>query len=210
MGQLKRARDSVKRAVGKQDLPYYQSLNESLSVLRDTGSLAGRTMPPAPKANRFFETIPDDHKLQVLTKAKSRARNQTRYAGNIESIKANMQVKVRRYQMEVWRKFSMPFTCLVFIMVGAPLGAIIRKGGFGLPIIISVVIFVVYWIIIITCEKLGKKGTLSPFMAMWLANLVILPLGFFLSYKAMNDSAVLNLEVYKERFQKLIQRLGFK
>ena len=96
--------------------------------------------------------------------------------------------------------------CLVFFFIGAPLGAIIRKGGLGMPLVISVFLFIFYYIIDNTGYKLARDGRWAVWEGIWLSTFVLLPLGIFFTYKAVNDSAVFNRDAYVNFFRKLIGR----
>lgn len=92
---------------------------------------------------------------------------------------------------------------MIFFLIGAPLGAIIRKGGLGMPIVVSVSFFVIYYIITITGEKMAKEGTWGSFAGMWIATFILLPISVYLTYKATNDSNLFNAEWYTQRYKKL-------
>ena len=113
--------------------------------------------------------------------------------------------RYRRHEIELLKKFTLSVACLVFLFIGAPLGAIIRKGGLGTPLVISVLLFVVYYIIDNTGYKLARDGHWIVWIGVWLSTFVLLPLGIFVTYKAMNDSSVFNADAYKEWFRR---RLG--
>lgn len=110
---------------------------------------------------------------------------------------------IRRHGIEMHKKFTLSFACLVFFFIGAPLGAIIRKGGIGTPLVISVFLFIFYYIIDNTGYKFARDGVLPVWEGIWLSSFVLLPLGVFLTYKAMRDSAVLNIDAYKNFFRRL-------
>ena len=111
---------------------------------------------------------------------------------------------IRRHQIEMQRKFTLSFACLVFFFIGAPLGAIIRKGGLGTPIVISVILFIVYYIFDNMGYKMARDGHWDVWKGMWLSSAVLLPLGVFFTYKAVNDSSVFNPDAYLNFFRKLI------
>ena len=94
----------------------------------------------------------------------------------------------------------------MLFLIGAPLGAIIRKGGLGLPIVISIAFFLCYHIISITGEKMAKEGIISVERGMWQSSLVLLPIGIFMVYKATHDSALFDMDSYKSFFKKLFRK----
>lgn len=111
---------------------------------------------------------------------------------------------IRRHKIELQKKFTLAFACLIFFFIGAPLGSIIRKGGLAIPIVVSVLLFVVYYIIDNTGLKLAKEGIWEVWNGVWLSTFVLAPLGVFLTYKAAKDSAVFNPDAYMNFFRKII------
>ena len=105
------------------------------------------------------------------------------------------------------KKFTLSFACIIFFFIGAPLGAIIRKGGLGTPLVISVLLFIVYYIIDNSGYKLARDGRWEVWQGMWLSSAVLLPLGVFFTYKAVNDSAVFNADAYKIFFRRISGKL---
>lgn len=110
---------------------------------------------------------------------------------------------IRRHAIELMKKFTLSAACLVFFFIGAPLGAIIRKGGLGTPLVISVLLFIFYYIIDNTGYKMARDGKVAIWEGLWLSTFVLLPLGIFFTYKAVNDSAVFNADAYTNFFRKL-------
>lgn len=151
----------------------------------------------------FNRLSPADQKnvLQNAEAQVSMARNNLEFNGYV--LSDNLK-SIRTHQVEWWRKITLSLSCVVFFFVGAPLGAIIRKGGLGLPVIVSVIIFLIYFILDTTGTKLGKDGTWEPWLGMWLSTIVLAPLGIFLTYKANNDSVLFNMEMYTGFFRKLL------
>jgi lipopolysaccharide export system permease protein len=145
-------------------------------------------------------------KVTVYDMAFNTARN-TR--SNVEYNKSDFDARtvlLRKHQVEWHRKFTLSIACLVLFFIGAPLGAIIRKGGLGLPLIISVVFFVIYHVISMTGEKSVKADQMEPFVGMWLSSVVLLPLGIILTIKATTDSPLFDVEAWQRFFLKLIKR----
>lgn len=110
---------------------------------------------------------------------------------------------IRRHQIEMQKKFTLSFACLIFFFIGAPLGSIIRKGGLGTPLVISVLLFIFYYIIDNTGYKMARDGKIEVWAGIWLSSAVLLPLGIFFTTKAMNDSAVFNIDAYRNTWRRL-------
>lgn len=120
------------------------------------------------------------------------------------STTSDLDYDIRRHETELHRKFSIALSCLLFFFIGAPLGGIIRKGGLGMPVVISVIIFIIYYIIDNTGYKMARDGKWILWMGMWLSTAVLAPLGGFLAYKSNNDSVVLNMDTYIAWLKKII------
>ena len=110
---------------------------------------------------------------------------------------------LRRHQIEMQKKFTLSLACIIFFLIGAPLGAIIRKGGLGMPIVISVILFIFYYMIDNSGYKLARDGRWPVWQGIWLSSAVLLPLGIFLTQRAVNDSAVLNPDVWMNALRRL-------
>ncbi len=110
---------------------------------------------------------------------------------------------ISKHEIELYRKFTLAFACLIFFFIGAPLGAIIRKGGLGAPVVISVIMFIIYYIIDTAGYKMAREALWPCWAGMWLSSFVLLPTGIFLTYKAATDSALLNPEAWVKVFNKV-------
>ena len=144
---------------------------------------------------------------QALSIACDRALN---YRDQIEynAIMLNdSQRYIRKHEIELYRKFTLAFACLIFFFIGAPLGAIIRKGGLGAPVVISVIMFIVYYIIDNTGYKMAREALWPSWAGMWLSSFVLLPIGIFLTYKAATDSPLFNPEAWSKEYERLKARL---
>ncbi len=108
-----------------------------------------------------------------------------------------------KHNIEWHRKFSLSFACLVLFFIGAPLGAIIKKGGFGMPVVVAVVFFIFYYVIMIVGEKTAKEGIITVYQGMWLSAFILLPVGIFLTSKATTDSVIFDIDPYRMFIRKI-------
>jgi lipopolysaccharide export system permease protein len=113
---------------------------------------------------------------------------------------------INKHKKEWHKKFTLSIACLIFFFIGAPLGSIIRKGGLGLPVVISVVFFIIYHLISTIAERMAVFGDLNMFLGVWLSSLVLLPLGLFFTFKATTDAALFDGDSWKKFFQRLFKR----
>ena len=118
----------------------------------------------------------------------------------------NDRTNLRMHLMAWHEKITMSIACLVLFMIGAPLGSIIRKGGIGLPLIFAVIFFVIFFLLNNFGRKFVKQDVMQPLSGMWMATFVLLPIGIFLTYKAMNDSQLFNREFYYRMLKKFRSR----
>ena len=157
----------------------------------------------------LFNELEDRYKIQTIDQALVQARASMNH---ISTSSTNTEAKVtrlRRYQIETQRKFTLSFACLIFFFIGAPLGAIIRKGGLGMPTVISVLFFLAWYVISMSGEQLARDSGLSPVLGMWLSSAILLPIGIWLTYKSMTDSSLMNLETYHLFFRRIRRRIRY-
>jgi lipopolysaccharide export system permease protein len=149
------------------------------------------------KVKNFSELLPDSARNTINEKVRGQA-STLKYSA--ESLLGSINDKgknLRRHKIEWHRKITLSLACLVLFLIGAPLGSIIRKGGLGTPLIFSIIFFMVFYFSSTTGEKFAKENSMTPFTGMWLATFILLPVGLFLTYKAMRDSQLFNKEWYK-------------
>ena len=151
----------------------------------------------------FFVSPSPSSAKTYITQALTRAKRQ-KQEYSFRSLMFEEQAKMmRRHDIEMQKKFTLSFACLIFFFIGAPLGAIIKKGGIGTPLIISVILFIIYFIIDNAGYKAARDGKLEVWQGIWLSTAVLLPLGVFFTYKAVGDSAVFNIDAYRNFFMRL-------
>ena len=145
---------------------------------------------------------PTEH-WRVLQDAQDRARTYRDLVDYNAIVLGDADKYIRKHEIELHRKLTLAFACLSFFFIGAPLGAIIRKGGLGAPVVISVILFIIYYIIDNTGYKMAREALWPCWAGMWLSSFVLFPLGVFLTYKAATDSPLFNPEAWKIRMDRL-------
>lgn len=128
---------------------------------------------------------------------------QTHYQNVQENFKDDVEY-LNRHKIEYHRKFALSLACLILFFIGAPLGAIIKKGGLGMPIVVSVISFIIYYVLGEMGNMLARSNTIPPWFGMWLSSIVFLPIGIFLTIKATSDAKILSAEEWKRKIQKLL------
>ena len=152
----------------------------------------------------LYEVASLTQKQKVISSAVSRAENVANDLGFKKFTMENNDYSIRKHKTEWHKKITISLSCLQFFFIGAPLGGIIRKGGLGMPVIVSVLVFIIYYIIDNTGYKMARDGKWIVWMGMWTSSAVLAPLGIFLNYKSHKDSVVLNAEAYINWFKKIV------
>ncbi len=128
---------------------------------------------------------------------------------NVDDSAAQRELRAK-YLVEWHRKYTLAISCILLFFIGAPLGAIIKKGGFGLPLVVSLLLFILYYVMGIFGEKLVKQGAIQPILGMWLGLIVFFPLAIFLTYKASRDSQLFDADAYKRIIKLLTPKWALK
>jgi lipopolysaccharide export system permease protein len=158
----------------------------------------------------FNEVLPDSLRRFIDEKAYSKALQSKTSNDGLAPEYEGRQKDLRLHQIEWHRKITLSLACLVLFLIGAPLGSIIRKGGLGSPLIFAIVFFMIFYFLGNTGQKFAKEGTMSPFMGMWISTFVLIPVGMFLTYKALKDSQLFNKEFYfrmRENLKKIFKKV---
>lgn len=155
-----------------------------------------------------IKTLPLREQSEIYKTAKTMANNsRTSFSYDEGSAKDGLN-QLYRSKNDWHKKLSLPFSVIIFFLIGAPLGAIIRKGGMGTPIVISVIFFVIYYVISLSGEKMAKEGTWSSFAGIWISSFILTPIAVYLMIKATNDSSLLDTDWYDAQFKKIKKKLA--
>lgn len=160
-------------------------------------------VPALTGVKSYFDLVPDSARQLTYSRGVDKL---NLMSSSMDIIAADYEGKKRdiRFNLIEWhRKFALSFACFVLFMIGAPLGSIIRKGGLGLPLVFAVVFFLIFHLLNMFGEKFVRQGILPPMIGMWLSTLVLIPIGVFLTYKAMHDSQLFNKEFYYRFFRRV-------
>lgn len=148
------------------------------------------------KFSSFDDLLPDSARVAVNQRVQTQASSVALSSESVNHTIKDRDKNLRRHKIEWHRKITLSLACLILFLVGAPLGSIIRKGGLGTPLVFAILFFMLFYFSSTTGEKFAKENTLTPFYGMWLATFILLPVGLFLTYKAMRDSNLFNKEFY--------------
>lgn len=206
LNQLQNAVDSIKIKNEKRKTDFGQQLKQtyyskSAAFLSKTDSIKTQNT-----GNDYFAAASKQQQLNIIETATNSVRSAKAYAESVTIDYENEEYSVIRYDVEWHRKFTLSIACIVLFFIGAPLGAIIRKGGLGMPVVVSVIFFIIFHILSITGEKLAKEETIPAYQGMWMATVILLPIGIFLTYKATSDSSLFDSNAYIEAIKNIFIR----
>jgi len=199
---IKEFNDSVGRAYYKEGKAYYfrtpdVSKNDSLKIMKETAQASLRF-------DSIFSRLNEQQKQEAIKNAMN---NSTSLINDLEmkgTYAKALHRRTRTHQIQAIKKFTLSLTCIIFFFIGAPLGAIIRKGGLGVPVIISVLVFIIYYILDSTGEKMARDDQWTVWYGMLISTVILTPLAAFFTYKANNDSVVFNIDLYKSFFMRIL------
>ncbi len=159
-----------------------------------------------PEQGELLSTFNKDEKKKIYETALNSARNcKATSESKVNELEAEER-SIIRFEIEFWRKYSLSFACLIMFFIGAPLGAIIRKGGLGMPVVFSIIFFILFWAVSITFEKLSMKATIPPYIGMWMGCAVFAPLAILLTRKATADADLFDIDSYLSFFKKIFKK----
>lgn len=201
--------DSMSRDLERQRIDHALMINYISTLTTNVFKLARKDTTPNPEIkllaymdlDSIIQKSSSAVRLEIINGAINSARNNVRAIKLSDDIITDYKRNLNRFEIEWHKKYTFAIACLVFFLIGAPLGAIIRKGGLGAPLVISVVLFIFYWVTTTTGEKFARESVGALWQGVWFATFVFLPAGLFLTYKAANDSVVFNLNAYADFFK---------
>lgn len=151
----------------------------------------------------LFHTLDAEEQQRAVMNALQYARDVKTGTQSNRDYTSRQEEQIRKNQIEWHKKFTLSFACFIFFFIGAPLGGIIRKGGLGMPVVVSVLLFIIYYVISMIGERSAREGVIDIWFGAWMSSLILLPLGALLTYKSVTDSEVLNGEAYMNFLKKI-------
>lgn len=209
LGSLTHGIDSIQHfldSLGRAQYDQYRYtflVSTRLQGRLDSVELERRVVEQPLDYDTVYASLSDQERSRVMRSAIERARSGEVQTEMLSDYSYNQNRSLRVHKLERHKKFTLSLACLIFFFIGAPLGAIIRKGGLGVPVVISVVFFIFYYMVNISGEKLSKSGEWDVGFGLWLSSMVLTPIGVWLTWKSNQDSAVFNVEGYRRFFRRL-------
>ena len=192
--------DSVGRSLYKDAMN--RTYQEPVLTVKDSARLVKENITVI-NTDSIFNSYTSAEKYKTLNSTKSRVSSLASEWSMKSFTTQDVDGRIRGHRSDWHKKITLSLACIIFFFIGAPLGAIIRKGGLGMPVVISVLIFVLYYIIDSGATRVAKSGEMNIVLGTWMSTVVLAPLGGFLTYKSNKDSVVFNIDVYAAFFRKL-------
>ena len=196
LSQIRNEKDTVGRKY-KENVLDFGKLVQSSYLFND--SIYQKNTKKKERINvtdNFLESLDNSELNQVYAIAINNCRTNKGRSGAAATTQVLAQKSLASLGVEWNRKFSFSLACIVMFFIGAPLGAIVKKGGLGMPVVISVIFFLLFWVLSITGEKMAKEMVILPYQGMWMSIALLMPLGIFFTYKATTDSSMFNMDAY--------------
>ena len=198
--QLTASADTLESQLKRSKAQFYTQLNQTYFKYQ----LNNKPQPPNRSPTVGY------NKISVVDVAENIARNAKQYISSSKEEFGGTQESIERRRIEWHRKFTFSFACFILFFIGAPLGAIIKKGGLGMPVVVSALFFILFYILSITGEKFAREQVTSVFFGMWMPSGILLPTGIFFTYKASMDSALFDKDAYINGWNRLWKLLKEK
>lgn len=206
LSELKYTLDSLHKNIDTEIVSFSENINQRIGIQRNYPAIV-----PAKKTkilpNDLLSIYKNDKKLETLNLAISSVESNMFSIDGTNLELMNKQKNINGHLLAFYDKFVIAFACFLMFFIGAPLGAIIRKGGLGLPIVFAVLIFISFHFINTFGKRVSQEDQLSPFLGAWLSSIILSPLAILLTYRATNDIGLINMDVILAPFQKLFQKI---
>jgi lipopolysaccharide export system permease protein len=206
VSELNYTLDSLHKNMNTEIISFSENINQRIGIQRIQKTVVpikkNKTIP-----NDVLSLLPLDKKLGVLNFATSNIENNLL---SITSTNTELELKqknINGHILAFYDKFVIAFACFLMFFIGAPLGAIIRKGGLGLPIVFAVLIFISFHFINTFGKRISQENGMNPFLGAWMSSFILSPLAILLTYRATNDIGLINMDVVLAPFQKLFQKV---
>lgn len=193
MGQLMKSIDTLENMKAEHIEKFKKGIKNSYFLYNNKQDQKAIIKAETVNFGRFFDQLSQRQKQQLFNTSSNMSRNSRVRVKNIADNKKSRIKFINRHKIEWHKKLSFSFACLVLFLIGAPFGAIIRKGGLGMPIVLAVIFFISFYMLSISGEQMVKENAVSAAFGMWFSTIVLFPIGIFLTIKATTDSSIFNL-----------------
>lgn len=210
LDSLELVNDSLDHHFGENLKNQFVTFNNSLAPFYQPDSSQLQTNPQE-SMNQvdtliYLDSLHVSQKIAAYTDAQEQFRSTNEMLSHQTMLLEHREQSMNEFRASWHKKFTLSFAIVILFFIGAPLGAIIRKGGLGAPLVFATLFFILYYILTIAGENMVDSGVVTPWKGLWLSSFVLAPLGIFLTYKATNDSALFDRDVYKRWLNRILRR----
>jgi len=206
VSELNYTLDSLHKNMNTEIISFSENINQRIGIQRSP-KVSAQTKRKKTLANDLLSTYSNAQKLTILGYASSNVDNNLLSITGTNTELLFKQKNINGHILAFYDKFVIAFACFLMFFIGAPLGAIIRKGGLGLPIVFAVLIFITFHFINTFGKRISQENGLSPVLGAWMSSLILSPLAVLLTYRATNDIGLINMDIIMAPFQKLFQKI---
>ena len=206
LNQLRYYADSVRVQIDSNRASVYRGLAPYYRYASLAGVNTKKAAEALPVNKTVVQLLPEKDRAEIIQRAIDQVHMLRDELNRKKAVDNDYLNSLNGFIVQLHKKYTLSVSCLVLFFIGAPLGAIIRKGGLGLPLVVAIACFLFYHIISTIGEKSVKEGSMSEFVGMWIAVIVLTPIGAFITYKAAHDSVLLDIDTYRRFFKKLLKK----
>ncbi|WP_289056917.1 LptF/LptG family permease [uncultured Flavobacterium sp.] len=207
VNELRYTLDSLNKNLNNEIISFSENINQRVGIkkfYRDTQ----KNIKKKPLPNDLLSIYSNKDKVDILKMAGSNITSNIYSIDTTQQDLKNKQRDINKHLLALYEKFVIAFACFLMFFIGAPLGAIIRKGGLGLPIVFAVLIFITFHFINTFGKRLSQEGGMTPFMGSWMSSFILSPLAVLLTYRATNDNGLINFDAITTPISKLFQKIS--
>jgi lipopolysaccharide export system permease protein len=207
VNELRYTLDSLNKNLDNEILSFSENINQRVGI-KQQSAVVKKEKKKRSLPNDLLSLYDSKQKLDILKMATSNVTSNTYSIDATQKELKDKQREINKHLSALYEKFVIAFACFLMFFIGAPLGAIIRKGGLGLPIVFAVLIFITFHFINTFGKRLSQEGGMTPFMGSWMSSFILLPLAVLLTYRATNDNGLINFDAITTPISQLFQKIS--
>jgi len=208
VNELRYTLDSLNKNLDNEILSFSENINQRVGIKKQGPAIIKTEKKKKSLPNDLLSLYDNKQRLDILKMAASNVTSNTYSIDATQKELKDKQREINKHLSALYEKFVIAFACFLMFFIGAPLGAIIRKGGLGLPIVFAVLIFITFHFINTFGKRLSQEGGMTPFMGSWMSSFILLPLAILLTYRATNDNGLINFDAITTPISQLFQKIS--
>lgn len=199
--------DSLKKTFKNDVISFSENINQRVGIQKSTQPIVKIKKKKKPFKGQLLPLFSPKQQLDILNLANSNLSSVKYSVENSNTEFKTKQENINGHLIALYDKFVIAFACFLMFFIGAPLGAIIRKGGLGLPVVFAMLIFISFHFVNTFGKRISEEGGLTPFIGSWMSSFILTPLAILLTYRATNDNGLINMDAVLAPFQKILKKI---